>query len=327
MRLDRGLALLVMTLVLGCDDSPRSPFSEEGKAAAASAAAPAPAPEPEGAAASTVSSPTPPAKGPEVICDLDGVHRTRRPDGTLVSFELSVSHSGAHVAVTRAVRYSVNNNMRRVEIDGQPGPTFRSIVAARWSADGSTYVFAGQNFQDQIPGVHVVHKGARHGPYDRLRGLAVSADGTSWAALVQGKAAATQPSSPVTLIVDGEERVLAGESQPVTETFQFDASANAFVYQTENTSGPWITIDGKPVAQPNPPPRTALPFPPGVNVKSNKVGKGKDARYQLIVNGATVGEYDYIFARPDSFMPAYPQADGSLFAYVVDGDKLVRLRL
>ena len=268
---------------------------------------------------------------------------------------VSISPSGAHIAVARDVRLDLNKYHHRIDVDGVPGPEFNRIgwdlpTGSKgddyWSEDGSTVAYVGlrqkpSSYERTPETAYLVHGAEMHGPFARGVRYRLSPDGRHLAAWIQ------PPGTPPTsrqhqLLLDGRIRQLPfvpefgmgdGLMTWLDERWLvFDSATQEFVVQA--TPGQWRALDGRWIAAPPPDrPRMRVPLPEGIVVRTQQTTNTfRFGRHQILcrrrelwLNKRLLGEFDFILG--GSSRSAYPQPDGSLIFYVARDNQLIRLRV
>ena len=285
----------------------------------------------------------------EVLCDMEGVTVII---GGIYPWQVSISPSGAHVAIRRAIRIDLNKYRHRMEIDGVPGPEFEDVHwwpqtqgdVTCWSRDGSEAAYTAEEYQGRTKLYYFIYGTNKFGPYSGAN-FVLSPNGARWAAIVTPLGADPDPAkSPRTLLVDGKVRQLPfriawdqlsflNSVSPDSGCLRYDESESTFIVQA--AARQWRTLDGRPAQRPpEPDPQWRWPTPPkGLLVRTpettNTFRFGRDQyprrRRELWLNNRCLGEFDFILG--GATHSAYRQPDGTVFFYVIRNDKLIRLRV
>jgi len=286
----------------------------------------------------------------EVLCDMDGVMIVI--EGSY-PWNVSISPSGAHIAVKRSMRDDLylNKHHDRMDVDGLPGKEFDSVRwwpethqgdDTCWSQDGSTAAYIGKDFEPPPHREFFVHGSTVYGPFQADGvSFALSPDGRRWAAWVQPLGVSSALADRQ-LMVDGQFRQLSFVMDWKLEDppgkwldrrwLVYDPMAQQFVVQA--APGQWRTLDGRTARMP--PDRqqpTRLPLPERIVIQTPETtnafrfGRHQELRRrrELRLNDRLLGEFDFILG--GSSHSAYPQPDGGLIFYVARDNQLIRLRV
>jgi hypothetical protein len=287
----------------------------------------------------------------EVLCDLEGVTII---SGGIYPWQVSISPSGAHIAVRRAIRIDLNKYRHRMEIDGVPGPEFQDVHwwpqtqgdVTCWSQDGRAAAYTAEEYQGKTKLYYFVYGTNKFGPYSGAN-FVLSPNGARWGAIVSPLGADPDPAkSPPSILIDGKEAQLPfkiawdqlnfptlNPASPDLGCLRFDENENTFIVQA--AARQWRTMDGRPARRPPAPdPQWRWPdAPKGLVVRTpettNTFRFGRDNYprrcHELWLGNRRLGEFDFILG--GAAHSAYRQPGGTVFFYVVRNGKLIRLRV